>query len=76
MKNQTFFQLFFTLLVLGFYQTTNAQISIGVRGGMLINNMDLDISDLDEDYDDENVLGTQFAVPIEIAISDMFAIQP
>lgn len=76
MKKQTFFQLFFILLALGFYQTSNAQISMGVRGGMLINNMDLDFFDLDADFDEENVIGAQFAVPVEIALGDMFAIQP
>ncbi|GEM_PF-1172109 len=76
MKKQTFFQLFFTLLVLGFYQTTNAQISIGVRGGMLINKMELDFFDFDDEYDNESVTGFQFAVPVEIALGEMFAIQP
>ena len=76
MKNQTFLQILLTVLSFGFYQTTDAQISIGVRSGMLINNMDMDIPEFDEDYEFESVTGFQFAVPVEIALGEMFAIQP
>ncbi len=76
MTKQTFFQIFCTLLALNIYQTTNAQISIGVRGGMLMNNMDMDYPELNGAYDPEGVTDFQFAVPVEIALGDRFAVQP
>lgn len=76
MKKQTFLPLFLTVLSFSFCQTTYAQISIGVRAGMLINNMDMDIPDFNEEYEFKSVTGFQFALPIEIALGEMFAIQP
>ncbi len=76
MTKQVFYQIFCTLFALIFYQTTNAQISIGVRGGILFNNMEMDFPEWNNGYDPEGVTGSQFAVPVEIALGDMFALQP
>ncbi|MBK6997160.1 MAG: PorT family protein [Lewinellaceae bacterium] len=76
MTKQVFYQIFCTLFALIFYQTTNAQISIGVRGGILLNNMEMDFPEWNNGYDPEGVTGSQFAVPVEIALGDMFALQP
>lgn len=48
MTKQPILSLFFALLLLGLGQNTLAQISIGVRGGLLINNMKVDPLEDDE----------------------------
>jgi Outer membrane protein beta-barrel domain len=76
MKKQSFFQLIFAFVALGFCQSVNAQkISLGVRGGVLINNMELSNS-FGIEYDNKSVTGLQFSVPLEIAFGNMFSIQP
>ncbi|MDX1912541.1 MAG: porin family protein, partial [Saprospiraceae bacterium] len=52
-----------------------SQISIGVRGGLLINNLAIDPLQNGEGTP-EAVTGFQFAVPIEIGIGEIFAVQP
>ena len=75
MKKQTFFQLAFVLLTLGYYQISYAQISVGVRGGVSLNN--LKVEPLEEgEPEPQSVIGFQVAIPVEIAIGDMFAVQP
>lgn len=76
MKKQTFFQLFLAFLTLGFCQSSNGQgISIGVRGGVLINNMDIN-NVIIEKFTNKSVTSIQLAVPFEIAFGNMFAVQP
>lgn len=75
MKKQAIFQLFFAFLALGSYQISYAQISIGARAGILINNLDIDPLE-DGEPKPESKIGFQVAVPVEIAIGDIFAVQP
>lgn len=74
MKKQTILPIL-ALLMLGFSQITFAQISIGVRGGISLNNFKVDPLEEGEP-DPESVVGFQVAIPVEIALGDMFAIQP
>lgn len=75
MTKQNLFSFLLAFLVLGLCQVSTAQISIGVRGGISLNNMDVEPID-DDEPQPENILDFQFAVPVEIAIGDMFAVQP
>lgn len=76
MKKHFLFQLIFAFAALGFSQSLNAQkISLGVRGGILINNMEINDA-FDDGYENKGVTGLQFSVPLEIAFGNMFAIQP
>ena len=74
MIKQTFFSLIFGLLVLGSYQNAFAQISVGIRGGVLLTNLDIDPLQEGEPKP-ENITGYQVAIPVEIGIVDIFAIQ-
>lgn len=75
MKKQTLFQVAFVLLTLGYYQISYAQISVGVRGGVSLNN--LKVEPLEEgEPEPEGKIGFQVAIPIEFAIGEMFAVQP
>lgn len=75
MQKQCVSLLFFSLLIAGFCQQSMAQISIGFRGGLSLNN--LNKSPLEENEPNfSNSTGFQFAIPIEIGINDYFAIQP
>lgn len=75
MKKQTFFQVAFVLMTLGYYQISFAQISVGARGGVSLNNLVVDPLEEGEPKP-EAVIGFQVAIPIEFAIGDMFAVQP
>ena len=70
-----FLPLAFALLLLGAYQNASAQISVGIRGGILINNMKVDPLE-DEEPEPDAITAFQVAIPVEIAIGEMFAIQP
>ncbi len=77
MTKQKFTPFIFALLGLCFYQISHAQvdISIGIRGGFMITNVDKSPLDQNE-VAPENIAGLQVAVPIEIALGSLFAIQP
>ena len=75
MKKQTIFQCFLVLLTAGFCQIAVAQISVGVRGGISLNNLDQEPLE-DGEPKPESAVSYQFAVPIEIAFGDLFAVQP
>lgn len=75
MTKQPILSLFFALLVLGLGQNALAQISVGVRGGLLINNMKVDPLE-DGEPEPESITGFQAAIPVEIAFGNMFAVQP
>lgn len=75
MTKQTCFQLFFVLLGLGFCRIGHAQISVGVRGGFLVTSVDKDPLSQGEPAP-ANIGGLQFAIPVEISIGEVFAVQP
>ncbi len=65
-------------LVLGgllLFQTAYTQIKVGIRGGIILANLDVDPTDTD-DPDYKSITGFQIAVPVEIGLGSMFAIQP
>ncbi len=75
MTKKTTFQLFLAFLGLSLCQTTAAQISLGFRGGILITSIDKSPLE-DGEPKPENIPGFQIAVPVEIGIGALFAIQP
>ncbi|MDO8368813.1 MAG: porin family protein, partial [Saprospiraceae bacterium] len=75
MKKQTIYSLVVALLLFGFGQIAFAQISVGVRAGLSLNNFKIDPLE-DGEPEPEMKVGFQVAVPIEIALGSMFAIQP
>jgi len=75
MKKQALILILHGLLSLFIFQNGFAQsISVGVRAGVLLNNVSVDPKD--SDIDPKMLFAPQIAVPIEIAFGDMFAIQP
>ncbi|MBC7777344.1 MAG: PorT family protein [Phycisphaerae bacterium] len=75
MTKQISFLLLLPFLGLCFCQTSQAQISVGVRGGFLLTSIDK--SPLADGEPAPDVIGAfQVAIPVEIAIGNIFAIQP
>ncbi len=75
MKKQMFSFALSALFLCLLLQTGFAQsIQIGVRAGILLNNVTIDPDD--EDVSPKMLLAPQVAIPIEIGIGDMFAVQP
>lgn len=75
MKKQPFLSFVIALFVFGAAPMAHAQISLGIRGGISLNNLAIDPLIAGES-DPEMILGYQFAVPVEIAIGKVFAVQP
>lgn len=64
-------------LALGTAATASAQIGIGLRGGILTTSASFDDDDSStEVFDEENVTGYTIGIPIEIAVSNVFSLQP
>lgn len=68
-------------LAVGTLATAEAQIGIGLRGGILTTSEKIDDFDDASDtsaevFDESNVTGWTIGIPIEIAISNVFSIQP
>ncbi len=75
MTKRTSSFLLLPLIGLCFYQSSHAQISIGLRGGFLLSSIDK--SPLNEGEPAPKIVGGfQVALPVEIAIGAIFAIQP
>ena len=75
MTIKTSLQLFLAVLGLSFCQTAAAQISLGFRGGILVTTLDKNPLE-DGEPAPEHIPGFQIAVPVEIKIGEIFAIQP
>ncbi len=67
----------FTLVLAGLllFQTAYTQIKVGIRAGVLLANLDFEPVDADIP-DTKNITGFQIAIPVEIGLGSMFAIQP
>ena len=64
-------------LALATLTTAEAQIGIGLRAGILTTTASFDDDDSrTEVLDDENVTGYTVGIPIEIAVSNVFSLQP
>ena len=64
-------------LAFGTLATAEAQIGIGLRAGILSTTASFDDDDSrTEVLDDENVTGYTVGIPIEIAVSNVFSLQP
>ena len=70
-KSATFTAILFFLLV----QASQGQISVGFRGGLLLTNVDKSPLEQNEPTP-ENLTSFQLAVPFEIGLGQVFAIQP
>lgn len=75
MAKQTFNAFIFCFFLGACSGVLFAQTSIGVRGGLLINTLAIDPLENGE-RTPEAVSGFQFAIPVEIGISEIFAVQP
>jgi hypothetical protein len=75
MKKQLIFPVVLLAAFAALPELMNAQISVGIRGGLSINNLKVDPLQ-DGEPEPESVTGFQIAIPMEIAIGEMFAIQP
>lgn len=65
---------FLALVLLFTAYSVNAQLGIGVRAG--INFSNISSNAVTQGFEPESVVGTAFAIPIEIRMSEKFAIQP
>ena len=75
MKKQRNFFLLLPFIGLCFSQSSHAQISIGLRSGFLLTSIDK--SPLSEGEPAPDIIaGFQVALPVEIALGEIFAIQP
>lgn len=64
-------------LALGTLATAEAQIGIGLRGGILTTSASFDDDETTtEVLEEENVTGYTIGIPIEIAVSNVFSLQP
>ena len=75
MTKRTFFRISLIISALFFGFHSDAQMSIGVRAGLLVTNVDKSPLDPNEPVP-ENIPGFQIAVPFEFAIGPVFALQP
>jgi hypothetical protein len=75
MTKKTTFKLFLAVLGLSLCQSAAAQISLGFRGGILVTSIDKSPLE-DGEPKPENIPGFQIAVPVEIGLGALFAIQP
>jgi hypothetical protein len=75
MTKQTLRTFIFCFFLSAFGGNAFAQISIGVRGGLTINTLAIDPL-IEGESTPKSVPGFQAAIPIEIGIGEIFAIQP
>lgn len=75
MTTQVLRVLFISTLLLGFVLDMKAQVSIGFRGGLLLNTFDKKPLANNEPKPSQKT-AYQLAIPIEISFGDVFAIQP
>ena len=75
MTKQTIFHLYLAAFVLGICSVAQAQVSVGVRAGFLLNNYEK--SPLEQNEVAPEAIGAyQLAIPIEIGLGSVLAIQP